>query len=146
MAVSLTPEEIGYVVEVFLRTHPWVQERIQSASDEATAARIAQSEFRNGVFSHRLDAGTRCPACSGFAESRADGWYCDNDECANRGGKVAELDPRGWSADGLTAPSRGLTVSRTPRLGEGIAPLISWREVADVVRHGVPHEQLALFG
>lgn len=105
MSGFLTAEEIAHVVDYFLRSHPWVEERIANAPDDGTAARIAQSELRNGGF-----------------------WAGE------------------WAADGLTAPSRGVTVTRTPRLSGGIEAVIRWSEVAKVVRHGKPHEQLALFG
>jgi hypothetical protein len=50
-AAPLTDEEIAYVIDRFLASHPWVEARIQSASGAAEAADVAPAELRNSGFS-----------------------------------------------------------------------------------------------
>jgi predicted nucleic acid-binding protein len=67
-AAPLTDEEIAYVIDRFLASHPWVEARIQSASGAAEAAgRLARG-------SAALVAPDMLLAAGGLEERRA----CDD--------------------------------------------------------------------
>ena len=144
-AVLLTDDEVATVVDCFLRSHPWVAERIRSAPDECVAAKIAERELRNSGYLE--DIGTVCPGCSDRADREPDlgGWYCASPACDAYEQKIADLDDRGWSAEGYYQGGRGISVSHTPRLGRNAGGLIPWRRVAEHVR-GATGAQLLMFG
>ena len=146
-AVLLTGEEIAYVADCFLSSHPWVANRIRDADSDSAAAKVAEVELRNAGFGHLVDVGTVCPHCGdrGDREPGRLGWYCANLSCAAFEQKFCDLDDRGWSAEGYYQGGRGITVSHTPRLGRDAGGLIPWRVVADHVRREVQPAQMAMF-
>jgi len=101
----LTEDETVFVVEHFLRSHPWVRPQMEAAPTDAEATEIAKRELGN----------------SGFGDPQ--GWSADCIFNRGKGIAVTQTPTLGRIARAIAQDGKARGV-----------PYISWRQVAEYVR------------